>query len=221
MLSTFGYDGIFVPKRCSPCTKFGYYSDGCALFWKTKLFELVYEERRQFNKMGQVFIIATLRHIPSQRLITVAVTHLKAKKGQVNERVRTDQIIQLLQDTAQHSEHVSLLQNYSQNIPIIIMGDFNAEVEGKDVTCIPTVLNGGYLSVYNTQQNESFTTYKSRGKNTVKRTIDYIFYRKSMPIKCLQTLNLPKDGNVFDSWGLPGFSYPSDHIMIGAKFKFL
>jgi hypothetical protein len=46
---------------------------------------------------NQVYIIATLRHLQTQRIIITAVTHLKAKEGYINEKIRYNQAIQLCQ----------------------------------------------------------------------------------------------------------------------------
>ena len=98
VMSKFGYDGKFVPKRNSPCIRLGYYSDGCALLWKSDVFELVKEQRRQYDKGGQVYILATLRHRKSNRCVVFGSTHLKAKKGLANEKVRTSQAKELFRE---------------------------------------------------------------------------------------------------------------------------
>ena len=219
VLAKVGYQGIFVPKRDSPCVKFGYYSDGCALFWRSSVFQLVSEERRQFQKRGQVYIIATLKHLESGELIVIGVTHLKAKKGRVNERDRTAQVDELLRETKKHAKSMHNDHHQIKQIPIIVMGDFNSEPNSEVSTCVPLVLNHGMVSAYPTNSiREFFTTLKSRGNDIAKRVIDYIFFNPRQ-ICCTHTLNMPVENDIVDSWGLPGFSYPSDHIMIGAKFK--
>ena len=223
-LSRFGYSGIFVPKRESPCVKFGHYSDGCALFWKSSKFQLVSEERRQFQKRGQVYIIATLQHLQSKHLVTVAVTHLKAKKGRVNERDRTAQAKELLHEAKRHAKTAQFDQHLNKQIPVVIMGDFNSDISDKTCTCIPTVLSKEMIPIYHwypqNRLEELFTTLKSRGDDVAKRAIDYVFFNPRQVV-CTHTLNMPSASDIVDQWGLPGFSYPSDHIMIGARFKIL
>ena len=43
----FGYHGLFAPKVQSPGIKIGWYSDGCALFWKASIFALVHVEEQE------------------------------------------------------------------------------------------------------------------------------------------------------------------------------
>jgi len=219
-LHKLGYDSIFIPKRFSPCVKFGYFSDGCALFWSRQKFKLIEEERRQFEKRGQVYIIATLKSNGSDTSFTVGVTHLKAKKGRVNEQDRTSQINELKREIEAHRNRVQEKFDLEE-VPIIIAGDFNADVTSEDSTCIQTAIHNEFKSAYPIQNvTKTFSTYKFRGESSSKRTIDYIFY-KATNLVCTHTLNMFEEVDIQEPWGLPGFQYPSDHIMIGSRFKFL
>lgn len=58
----FGYDGVFCPKRDSPCLKHGFYSDGVAVFWKKEKFRPV----RQFAGVldaGNPVCAVVLEHV--------------------------------------------------------------------------------------------------------------------------------------------------------------
>ena len=102
-LSLFGYQGIFNAKPRAPGVQLGFYSDGCALFWKADKFDLVDKARRSFRVGTQVYLLATLRHKASGRAIVVAVTHLKASKSEENARIRSlqsQELLEILQEKA-------------------------------------------------------------------------------------------------------------------------
>merc|ERR1712232_59912 len=144
-----GYDSIFVPKQKSPGMKYGWYSDGCALFWKKSSFQLVKEVRNSFDIGNQVYIIATLRHLKSGQKISVATTHLKAQNNIQNEKIRTCQAQQLMQN---------LFDANMENIPIILAGDFNSEPYSPGNTCIKAVMSQHFSSAYNLDCKDFFTT---------------------------------------------------------------
>eukprot|EP00565_Helicotheca_tamesis_P007697 CAMPEP_0185735564 /NCGR_PEP_ID=MMETSP1171-20130828/25631_1 /TAXON_ID=374046 /ORGANISM="Helicotheca tamensis, Strain CCMP826" /LENGTH=541 /DNA_ID=CAMNT_0028405921 /DNA_START=160 /DNA_END=1785 /DNA_ORIENTATION=+ len=278
----FGYDSFFTPKPSSPSTKLGWYSDGCALFYKKNVFEFVLKKEGVYDVGTQVYLIVALRHRESGQVLVTASTHLKAKEGELNERIRTAQAVQLCEmvcavvdkmkkerNVVKHDGESSGKENEQRSrqsgIPVIIMGDFNAEPVGEGRTCVQSVVGKshsssflpGMRSAYKTDPppDALFTTWKTRGVKTVRRIIDYIFYHnghafdqagcshgentargtsveenavdktkessndaESLAFQCTHTLDLPKDHEV-DTERLPGFRYPSDHMMIAARFK--
>ena len=254
VLRLFGYQGLFMPKMNAPGVRFGFYSDGCALFWKSQTFQLVHEQRRGYRVGGQVWILATLRHMATQQLIVVAVTHLKAKEGQSNECLRSKQMQELL-DHIQSTVDDLHEQGDGMSIRVLLLGDFNTEPHqvGKGaMTAIQQILCHGRTGSDNsgnkaptTQTIVSFespcdldtmttnppvyTTFKTRGERTSKRVIDYIFYASSHEpnsgndrggregMACTHTLSIPAEDDL-EPGKLPGLRYPSDHIMIAAKF---
>ena len=142
LLSILGYQGIFTPKPVAPGIKFGYYSDGCALFWKSDVFEYVTHTEGRYTIGNQVYVITLLRHISSQRVILVVVTHFKAKEGHCNEEIRYIQAIQLCEAIHEMIHEATTNQGCtsdreSKNIPIFIMGDFNSHPNTWDES-IPT-----------------------------------------------------------------------------------
>ena len=217
ILRIFGYRGIFVPKVRAPGLRFGWYSDGCALFWKTDTFELVSERRLSYRSGNQVMLLATFRHRMSGRLILVAATHLKAQKSEKNELIRCAQADELLEQIRQ--EEVRLGAN-GENVSTIVMGDFNSEPPcvSKDsessIRRLMTCLNSAYP--IDPPRNDFYTTWKTRGK-TFKRVIDYIFYGTGL--KCNAILSVPNEEDM-EAGKLPGLRYPSDHMMIAAQFEF-
>jgi hypothetical protein len=224
ILRMFGYSGIFAPKPYSPGVQMGWYSDGSSLFWKTSAFELLSERRMGYRIGNQVFLLAALRHCASQKCIVVAVTHLKASRSEKNEKMRCKQVEELLEQVHQMTEQ---LKEKEGNVSVLIMGDFNADPPQyipSEESSVRGVLdferNGlSFQSAYDLdpERNDLYTTWKTRGAKTAKRFIDYIFHAKS-GVKCTDILSIPKEEDVEEA-KLPGLRYPSDHLMIAAKFE--
>jgi hypothetical protein len=220
-LRIFGYQGIFMPKTRAPGVPLGFYSDGCALFWKSDLFGLVSERRLVYRVGTQVMILVTLRHRPSQHYIVVAVTHLKAQKTAQNERIRCMQVDELLEHV---NKAVESLTKEGESVAALILGDFNSDppYEMCGESSVGRVLSeskGGlaFQSAYEIgpPSGDFFTTWKTRGGKTTKRVIDYVFH--SVGMKCTATLSVPKESEM-EKTKLPGLRFPSDHLMIGAEF---
>lgn len=225
LLRLFGYQGSFVPKTRAPGLFMGWYSDGCALFWQPS-FELVSEQRREYSVGNQVYMIVTLRHVATGHHVIVAVTHLKAQKGAAQERVRCHQVDELLDSI---SKRASVLVQNHKAVSVIVTGDFNADppVNTSDDGAVSRILRRGIqtnaqhssspiLSAYDLSAPTFYTTWKTRGPVTIRRIIDYIFYSGSLT--CKATLRVPPEVEL-DVTKLPGLRYPSDHVMIAAKFR--
>jgi len=258
-LAKFGYDGIFSEKPAAPGVPLGFYSDGCALFWKTDVFEKRSSCKKSYGFGKQVYLIAVLRHKPTGRDLVIAVTHLKAQDSETTEKIRTLQARELVKEVSHVAQ--GLLSRSEDNsrdvtrrddssvgkVPILLLGDFNAEPYGEYRACIPSII-GQNVEVRNNiaenamlKQNsthvcctfrsaynygaDSFTTWKTRGDKTVKRVIDYIFHNCQVPsacgpagMRCTHTLSVPPEQDMETTF-LPGFRNPSDHLMIAAKFE--
>ena len=203
-------------KPNSPGVKLGWYSDGCALFYKREKFELLHESHIIYKVGSQVGLLATLRHKGTRQDIIVAVTHLKASAE--NEEIRCAQTEQLL-------EEIEVQRKTNPTMPVLLLGDFNADPpkqpcngSNNPVSAIDKVLQAGYQSAYDLSSSpELFTTYKTRGSDTIRRVIDYISYTG---IECTHRLTIPKDEEM-ERYKLPGLRYPSDHLMIASKFRLL
>lgn len=226
VLKHFGYQGIFVPKLRGPGIQLGWYSDGCALFWKTTTFELVSEQRLSYRIGNQAFIIATLRHKQSDHHVVVGLTHLKARKSVNNEKIRMRQVCELLDRLEEERQRIHDGSD-EQEVPILILGDFNADPpsSSRDKSCVAKVLDHHttsesscppYYSAYPVDPPPPgyFTTWKTRGAETVKRVIDYIFHSN---MSCTDVLCIPDEKEI-EVDQLPGLRYPSDHLMVAAKF---
>ena len=236
-LALFGYQGVFNAKPHAPGVSLGFYSDGVALFLKTETFDLLDKARKSFGTGTQVYLLATLRHKASGNIVLVAATHLKASKSKENAKIREHQSAELLD--ALHEKATSIAENeggYDKgcDVPILVLGDFNAE---PDEAAVQTFVsrederNPPFASAY--PLDMPYSTWKTRGSNTVRRVIDYIFYKTFSRhqgsdgmdkagahkgrIECTEILGLPVDDDM-ESHGLPGFRSPSDHLALAARF---
>lgn len=217
MLQKFGYEGLFLPKVHSPGVKLGWYSDGCAILYKTSAFSLKGQQRHAYRDGNQVCLVARLQHLHTNQVVTVAATHLKAQQKEACEAMRKQQVDQLLNE---------LLPSATADTdgPILVLGDFNTEPSSSSVK---QMQDSSFASVYDLKDDPNLvTTWKTRGNDTVRRTIDYIFYTNSNDgdkssstnkVKCTATLSIPFEEMKKEQ--LPSLRYPSDHILIGAKFE--
>lgn len=231
ILKLFGYEGRFTPKPLAPGVRFGWYSDGCALFWKSSVFTLVSERYHQYEVGNQILLLVTLRHVISQKLVVVAVTHLKAQMNPTNEQIRCAQAEQLLRHITEAVELAAQLQpsksGTTMDIPILILGDFNADPPNRMAPGLESSVGKViHHRVHTTPIGSAYpvdppkpgfyTTWKTRGSDEVMRIIDYIFYGG---LTCKSLLQVP-NGDDLEPGRLPGLRYPSDHMMIAARFEF-
>jgi endonuclease/exonuclease/phosphatase family metal-dependent hydrolase len=228
-LALCGYKGIFHAKPRAPGVRLGWYSDGCSLFWRTDTFDLVDKARHRFSAGTQVYLLATLRHKLSGKLVLVAVTHLKASKSDENAMIRELQSAELLRAIEEKAKAMSDAEGCGNTpgihacVPTIVLGDFNAE---RDEVAVKDLVGGveivekkpsSFVSAY--PSHLQFTTWKTRGTTAVKRVIDYIFYSRDCPsFKCTEILDLPAEKDM-EEHGLPGFRSPSDHLALAARFE--
>ena len=227
LLRLFGYDGIFVPKTRSPCVRMGWYSDGCSLFWKSHIFELLSKKNIEYKVGSQVLLIALLRHRPSNQIIFVAVTHLKAQQSEGNEKVRCAQVDELVSRVKEELDECTKAYK-TPLIPVLVLGDFNADAPSQttgESSAVRDLLNSNVSpnqvpcfleSAYDVDPPEEgfYTTWKTRGTTTSRRIIDYIFFGN---LSCQAHLAVPDPDDLGEA-KLPSLRYPSDHMAIAAKF---
>jgi endonuclease/exonuclease/phosphatase family metal-dependent hydrolase len=230
IMRLFGYEGIFKPKPRSPGVRMGWYSDGCCLFWRRETFELISERRLDYKVGSQTMIVALLRHKPSGKKIAVAVTHLKAQNSESNEMIRCRQVDELLE---QIDDAVAAATEHDDIKDILVLGDFNADPPCKissQSSAVGRILARPLRSISSSTEpvhlrssykidppaDSFFTTWKIRGPTTSRRVIDYILYAGTL--RCTATLQIPKEEEL-EGTKLPGLQYPSDHMMIAAKFE--
>jgi mRNA deadenylase 3'-5' endonuclease subunit Ccr4 len=141
----------------------------------------------------------------------------------MNEQIRTIQAEELVNRTQEIASLASLKYSIPiDEIPMLIMGDFNSDTHGEGGTCIRSILERNWTSVYPTEPESSkslFSTWKIRGDHSARRVIDYMFYnaKNVRDFTCTNIL-LPPDDSDIEPGKLPGMRYPSDHIALGARF---
>ena len=217
VMTSVGYEGCFFPKPDSPALYAHETNgpDGCAMFFKLSKFTLVRKDTVILRNMetgqhtNQVSVIYHLKLKADSHLnkeISVATTHLKAKRGW--EKLR-------------HQQGAWLLKYLKENIgtlPLVICGDFNADPEEsvyKEFRDSDLNLGSAYLMMDPDKKEPLYTTWKIRDIE-VRRTIDYIWYTKDSlrPNAFLQVPNPDQIGKD----RLPSMNYPSDHVSLAADF---
>jgi len=224
VLKIFGYKGIFAPKHFASGMNNGFYSDGCCLFWKESVFDMVKHENWSYENGSQIGMAVTLRHYRTGRTIVFTVTHLKSKeKAEPLRTLQASELIEKMKTIA--STTASELNLNEADIPMLIMADFNANPVGEGKTCMKTMINRDskphFTSVYKVDPPDDtfYTTSKCRGK-IFQSIIDYILYNHddTRGIECTHVLQPPRIEDL-DPEMLPGFRYPSDHVCMCAKFS--
>eukprot|EP01059_Diplonema_ambulator_P010169 TRINITY_DN20169_c0_g1_i1.p1 TRINITY_DN20169_c0_g1~~TRINITY_DN20169_c0_g1_i1.p1 ORF type:complete len:334 (+),score=47.90 TRINITY_DN20169_c0_g1_i1:59-1060(+) len=206
-LALAGYHGSPMLKDPSPCSAYGYYPDGVALFFKSTMFM----EAAGPSGAGckPVHIFRTLVHKESGFEFTVLVTHLKAKCNEENEAVRERQVEALLQALPDPETH-----------PVVVLADMNSSAfpeHGVSPKAVPAFLSKGFASAYPLDP-DGYTTAKIRGPLTTSHTIDYILHTKHFTPTAW--LIVPALSDLDPSVLLPCPRYPSDHFSISATLDF-
>jgi nocturnin len=231
-LSRAGYDSCFEAKVDSPCIPLGFYSDGCAIFWKRGSFTALdggrmsgrYKSRLQDGQYeGQVYLVQGLYHIPSGRACVVGTTHLKSKSSVFNEGRRAEQVRQFL-------AAIQVQRSKYANCPAVFGADLNADaytVGDVIPSCIRQVATWGvtgtpeYASAYPMpvkSVKDMFTTWKKRGTAESKHTIDYIWHTVD-GLRLITVLEgVPSE--LMPPERMPSMQFPSDHLPIMAKLSF-
>ena len=209
ILECVGYNGFFVPKPDSPCLYVDNNNgpDGCAVFIRVSMFEVVQSVTRTLSVWGvasnQVAVALLLRHKLSRNTVWVVTTHLKARAGDINVMMRAEQGRDL----------VSWLHTLTTNVqaPIIVTGDLNAEPSEPVLGVLTT--DTGLSSVYGDHGADTVTTAKVRAGGRETKTLDYIL--TSSQLCSAATLSLPSLHQLGPSL-LPSEQFPSDHLSLVA-----
>ena len=212
-----GYDGLFYPKKESPCLRNPKNSgpDGVALFYRRHKLSLVeartkYLENIEKQESNQPALLCILRDEANEKNICFAVTHFKAKKG--FEELRSVQAKSLLK----HIEE--LKRDVDSESAVIICGDFNGVPSEKFYELMENNNGKSLQSAYKEAMGEepSFTTWKIRQNVVTKHTIDYIWFSHDI-FSVVSYLKLPEEGDV-PEYGFPSFKSPSDHVALCCNF---
>ncbi len=194
------------------------------------------DENNSGEVSNQVYVIVPLQVRESDKCLVVAAAHLKAKEGRPNERARQFQAAELSHRAVQVADQ--LVEQGRKDVGILIVGDFNSEPHESSVRCILSreeectgrAKSWPFQSAYPlletdpSRENSLYTTWKIRRDRVSRRIIDYIFFA-SRPtaggggLRCTHYLSVPKDVDVEED-RFPGYRYPSDHLLIAAKFVF-
>jgi endonuclease/exonuclease/phosphatase family metal-dependent hydrolase len=177
-------------------------------------------------------IVMPLRHHATGVPIVFACTHLKAKGSDEFEAIRAGQIGVVLEGVQAVSLRVqsSDSNNGDAQCRCVVMGDFNAEAcessGGTRPMAVPTALSwcdGALSSAYPlpvSQDEDLYSTWKTRGGKQSKRVIDYILYTRGRGLEVTSLLQVPAAEEIADSpCKLPDLRYPSDHIAIAADLN--
>uniref|UniRef100_A0A7S2WDB4 Endonuclease/exonuclease/phosphatase domain-containing protein n=1 Tax=Mucochytrium quahogii TaxID=96639 RepID=A0A7S2WDB4_9STRA len=202
-LKSRGYSGFFSEKAKSPCTKFGFPKDGCAIFTKDENVLVKSCECHAYESGGQIFQTCELGVKGFK--IYLFNTHLKAKPD--FEDLRVKQVSQLL-------EKVDKLRQEDETCNILFCGDLNTDPGGAVHKLV--VSKGRFESAYMDLASEHFSTWKVR-ESEVKHCIDYIFY-SGTNITLKERLSVP-DESAVGAARLPSVNWPSDHISLHAVFS--
>jgi len=220
LMNKFGYDSIFQPKLDAPTLgiwteimtekdrlgQIPYNSDGSAIFWKRSGFEGVQSRSLNYSSKDgtphtQVGVVARLLNKKNGLTFLVACTHLKSKPP--HEAKRVQQITQFM-------DYVFAMQT-SKDEPIVLTGDFNADPNNDVHTAASARLTSAYQQLLGSEP--AYTTCKVRKKGEACHTIDYIFLSNGAQVT--SCLSIP-EYSTLPTERIPTWSYPSDHLSIGA-----
>lgn len=233
-LSLKGFEGMFFPKPDSPCTQYQPNNgpDGCALFYRSSMFNFLEKKdvilkREDGVNSHQVAILVRLNwkdedesdKVKTQnlqnnnRVICVAVTHLKAKTEGSSLRL------------SQGKHLLSEMCDFARDNPAIICGDFNAPKEEpvyKYIAEAEKNVGVKFASSYKQhyEGNEPpLTSWKFRPGKESQYTIDYIWYT-SDKLSVDSVWHIPTEEEIGPD-GLPNLKYPSDHVALCTHFSVL
>jgi len=147
----------------------------------------------------------TLRHRLLKTEVCVVTTHLKARKGALLSTLRAEQGADIL----------SWLGPITQDRPVIVTGDFNAEPTEPVYSTMTSSDSLPLSSAYNLDSLQ-WTTWKIRDSGEEKHVLDYIFH--SPGLKTTAVLEPPSQEEVGDD-RLPSLTFPSDHLSLVADIN--
>lgn len=199
-----GYYGFYAkktspdvrPKELTPSDN----KEGVLMLINLKRFQILSAESFSLNgaKNGeirsQVAVLIKLKDLETKKSMSIVGTHLKAKPGFEETRL----------------QQMKIILKFIKKEKAIILGDLNDVPES--LVC-KFLLKKGFVDAYQDQKRD-FTTSKKREK-LVTRVIDYIFYR-FYKLKVEEVVATPAVPVI----GYPSKDQPSDHILIGATFKY-
>lgn len=173
---------------------FGALKDTASVKESTKGYMAVHLTERQRSGAGH----------QSPRSVVVATTHLSGDPA-LAMTVQPREIAALLED----------MHKMFRRTPAIVTGDFNADPTSYTYKVITHPPNGNYLSAYATHLGrDPDMTFRT---DKIVRCVDYLFYRNKR-MQVVDAIGLPSRAV---QGPMPDRDQPSDHMLLGAQFKFL
>lgn len=200
--------------------------------------------RKRYLNEQQVAVFAKLTHKATGNIIVAAVTHITCKFSEPD--IQIAQIAVLLETLDQYATYHSVLGNHGR-LPVVLCGDFNMtpyssgyefirtggiisthpDIRPNDYNVMPFLV--GHPLLDGSRRLLSFSSaYVRVCTNDPETTnvkppfsgcLDYIWCHGLEPYEVLpigKISELSREGG-----GLPNSKIPSDHVPIGAKFRFV
>jgi mRNA deadenylase 3'-5' endonuclease subunit Ccr4 len=224
----FGYDGCFKARANSPCIPLGFFSDGCAIFWKRDVWKLLANksEAGEYHGSNQVYLVQTLMHAPSGRTCVVGTTQLAERCTIACEGLRKRQVAQFLaamqEAQQQHPDATSVFGADLNAVAYPVRGVAPNTIRriskwtGSHTTT-PTFASAYPLA--SSKHDGAYTTWTLRGPIETCRVVDYIWYSQQ-GLQCVGTLDV-SPADMMAPERMPSMRYPSHHVPIMACLAFI
>eukprot|EP00300_Choanocystis_sp_HF-7_P023370 c2355_g1_i1.p1 GENE.c2355_g1_i1~~c2355_g1_i1.p1 ORF type:complete len:936 (+),score=196.25 c2355_g1_i1:116-2809(+) len=234
VMAKLGYCGTFQPNCQSLCPSFGYYSDGCAVFWRQSVFDLIQASGLEDPPTA----LAILKHKQTNRPVVFACTYLHHSPldpHDANRKSLRPLESFILEEKIRESQCSTLLSSVTRLAELhgttltLVGGDFDSDPyqvmvgDGVlDPLCVNLIRKCDYNSVYELTMSEEdtmypYTTSTSRFGMTSVRMADYLFHSHSLT--CMSRDALPMQHvNKPPLQLLPNFQTYSHHLPLVARF---
>jgi len=169
---------LLCPKLCSPALSAGAPPDGCVMMLRRSMYELLDVQIMYYNvgaEPNSGAIVAAVRDRRNKQGLVFATTHLKAKSGAANERLRMLQISQLIARIKGSRMMLSGMLGgdggeaaAGGQHQVILTGDFNTSPHGDVYASVygDTALN--FRSAYNSTQQGLQTVFAPAAESSAK-----------------------------------------------------
>lgn len=220
-----GLKGLFAPRYEEavgmwpvPDEYCGAPSDGCAIFYRESIFELLWSEAFRFQDFGAEVAQQALLRPKGLKMpnLLVGVAHFKDGNDQYSADQRN---LQARIWAKRLDEKIKEVGSEGCELEMVLAGDFNEPLEpiesfqyvGGAARSLQDTF--GLISVYNAAEPPVTAAW---GKHDYCAS-DFIFH--SGGLRPSELLSMPTVDEVLRSGsdGIPSLSYPSDHISLAAR----